>query len=530
MEAYIDLISRPEGYMDLNAVPEPAGGGVALTDTTPYLYRISADGQNIGSQEFDEIVGGTVAWNQMLPTTVNYTIQSGSADGLTIGVANGYIDITGTASSDVQINPQPYSVNIPANHVCLLLCDGWSGFAWSRGGFAPKSQNYYLNKHSTNFQAGVRIYIYSGETHNIHARFSTYDLTQIFGSTIADYIYSLEQSHAGDGVALFRKFFNKPYYAYNSGELISSLPTAHETVGFNAWDEEWELGNINGTGQNQNATDRIRSKNYIRVIPNATYYYWINSTYGIFTWGYDLNKNYVGRVPSNAYAVSKNTVTIPSDVQYIRFVVQPGYGTTYNNDICINLSWDGERDGEYEPYVKHTYPISEVAMHGIWKLDANNKIYCDGDIRKADGTLERRYGVVDLGSLNWTYVSAYSTMVSDPMDSRKMLSPVLCAPYVLTDKWISTNEWTNGDKLINSTGASDTRIRIKDTSYTNATAFKTAMNGVYLVYELATPTSETATPYTNPQYVAKGGTEEYVDTRDVPIPVGHNTKYQGVLL
>ena len=42
--------------------------------------------------------------------------------------------------------------------------------------------------------------------------------------------------------------------------------------------------------------------------------------------------------------------------------------------------------------------------------------------------------------------------------------------------------------------------------------------------------TESVTPYTNPQIVAKGGTEEYVDNRDVAIPVGHNTKYQGVLL
>ena len=75
------------------------------------------------------------------------------------------------------------------------------------------------------------------------------------------------------------------------------------------------------------------------------------------------------------------------------------------------------------------------------------------------------------------------------------------------------------------------RIIIRDTAYTDATTFKTAMSGVYLVYELATPTEETATGFTSPQVVDADGTEQYVDygvaqsTRDVAIPVGHETDY-----
>jgi hypothetical protein len=51
------------------------------------------------------------------------------------------------------------------------------------------------------------------------------------------------------------------------------------------------------------------------------------------------------------------------------------------------------------------------------------------------------------------------------------------------------------------------------------------MSGVYLVYELATPTTETLTPYTSPIDVEAGGTEEFVDNRTVPIPVGNETVY-----
>ena len=62
-----------------------------------------------------------------------------------------------------------------------------------------------------------------------------FDLTQMFGSTIADYIYSLEQTTAGAGVAWFKKLFPKPYYAYNAGETtcvsaVNGDPYNHYTT------------------------------------------------------------------------------------------------------------------------------------------------------------------------------------------------------------------------------------------------------------------------------------------------------------
>ena len=60
--------------------------------------------------------------------------------------------------------------------------------------------------------------------------------------------------------------------------------------------------------------------------------------------------------------------------------------------------------------------------------------------------------------------------------------------------------------------------------YTDATAFKTAMSGVYLLYELATPTEETFDPFINPQIVNDWGTEEFVVETPL-IPVGHDTAY-----
>ena len=100
---------------------------------------------------------------------------------------------------------------------------------------------------------------------------------------------------------------------------------------------------------------------------------------------------------------------------------------------------------------------------------------------------------------------------------------IICAKFLTTS--VSRIYGGLDDKVV-AVGASGT-ISIRDASAgTNPSDFKTAMSGVYLVYELATPTTETADPYTSPQIVNDFGTEEWVLDSDVfPMPVGHNTDY-----
>ena len=59
-------------------------------------------------------------------------------------------------------------------------------------------------------------------------------------------------------------------------------------------------------------------------------------------------------------------------------------------DICINLS--SSRNGEYEPYKSTSHDLGSDVLRGIFKLDANNNLYADGDRKEADGTITRYYG------------------------------------------------------------------------------------------------------------------------------------------
>jgi hypothetical protein len=149
---------------------------------------------------------------------------------------------------------------------------------------------------------------------------------------------------------------------------------AIRTNALNQWDEQWEVGRINlNTGGLVNNSTSIRSKNFIPIIGGETYYFHCEKTgntlyFRVAT--YDANQKYIGYVKSGIYpstsataANHNNPWTFDKDVAYIKFDVTDAYGTTYNNDICINLSHSGVRDGEYEPYEEHTQDLPEIARY-----------------------------------------------------------------------------------------------------------------------------------------------------------------------
>lgn len=511
---------------------------IRANDQTPYLFRTSGGSVDIGDREYiNGIVGGTVAWNQLW----GIESKSVSINGITISFdsATGELTVVVPSAPSGACQLSLASV-VPTAHKYLVMSDKAliSGMEFYSGAInlagsnsAPRNQAIVQIQTSAT-QSAIYFYVGASTAEGTYKyRLNFTDLTQMFGSTIADYIYSLEQRQAGAGVAFFKSLFPKPYYAYNSGELMSVKGLiSHDMVGFNAWDEEWEVGSIDGnTGENQVYSAYFRSKNYIPVLPSTLYY--INSSgVGLYVYAYDAEYNFLGYVSGQKdriYATS-------SDTHYIRFVnIATNKYDPSTAPICINLSWDGLEDGNYEPYQKWTYPLdTDLELRGIPKLDASNNLYYDGDIYESDGTVTRKYGIVDLGTLAWGYTTNYgrSVFYAD-LSGRKVYSspayPNFSTPLYVADNCGSPSLLADHGNMRIAATDNSTQILITNDSYSDKTSFKTAMSGVYLVYELATPTTETADPYTNPQIVNDFGTEEFVidDTVDVPIPVGNNTDY-----
>ena len=120
----------------------------------------------------------------------------------------------------------------------------------------------------------------------------------------------------------FESLFPLDYYAYNAGTLLSVNATGIKTVGFNQWDEQWEVGYVNpSTGANQYAADAIRSKNYIPVFPNTNYYiktpYAVDAQRPVMSF-YDSNKVYIS---GNTSSGNSRLFTTPTNAAYMRFAM-----------------------------------------------------------------------------------------------------------------------------------------------------------------------------------------------------------------
>lgn len=399
-----------------------------VNDKVPYLFRKSAGGNNV----FEKIIGGTIVTNQLIENgdfsngLTGWTIFNEGAS--TISASNNEATITGLTTYNDGIGIE---LATAPGHIYYVSASvkstGDAAFFDSQHKIDNQilpSAEYKRYEHiiSVGTLTSEFFLLSKKSINTVNIKdVMCIDITKVLGNG-AQYIYSLEQTTAGAGVAWFRQMFPNDYYAYDSGSL-QSVNVASKKV-------------------------------------------------------YDSNNTLVA---------------------------------TYTFD-------------------------SDVTLRGLPKLDSNNNLYYDGDVYESDGTVTRRYGIVDLGSLPWRKYDSVTNMfyvrAVDFTDKAPGMSNIITAIYN-----VDTSSTANmADKTIR--GSSDgSYLYVKDSTYAQAwtnntpNTFKTAMSGIYLVYELATPTTESADTYINPQIVDADGTEEFVDyaysqsTRDVAVPVGHDSLY-----
>lgn len=443
----------------------------ALRENQEFTYRecpITVDGR----AKIKSIKGNTLKWNQIFPTrTVNYTgtgyTLSSTGDGKFV------LTVTETATQDASVNHfsipssvfkegHKYYIRGNTSDIYILIKSVPTDMK-ERIWVAPNFVGSNISVTFTDLPVG---------TYTLYPQ--AFDLTAMFGSTKADEIYAMEQSQSGSGVAYFRSLFPLPYYAYDSGSLLSFNGTGIKTVGFNQWDEEWELcqyGTIDG-GKYTDPT-RVGCKNPIPVLPNTTYYFNTNGV-NINTCFYDAQMNILW----NQNGFNNTTKTTPSNCHYICFNLGQAYGTTYKNDICINIS-DPSKNGTYEPYQSSTLdiPTSTYFPNGMMGWGT---AYDEMTNTKAI----HRMNQVDLGSYTWSYNSTYDCFVVsgqlNPLPKNAYIAVCSKYPYVggyglLVDKSCAYI-YNNG-------------FAVRDSSYSSASDFKTGMDGVMLQYELAEESS-----------------------------------------
>ena len=222
------------------------------TDTEPYLMRKTAHTGVVGKCALNKLVGGSLGWNQL---NVNDR-TSGSANGITATKdSSGTWTLSGTATATALINPVTTSTfDLVANHVMYLggcpsggttntyQLDVRKSGVIVTGAIDVGNGNLFKVVESGAHSINMRVA--SGTTvNNIKYAPQLIDLTQMFGSTIADYVYSLGSTN---GIAWLSKYIDLgTYHAYYAGSIQSVQPTAHVTTGKNLLDVTNEASGSN---------------------------------------------------------------------------------------------------------------------------------------------------------------------------------------------------------------------------------------------------------------------------------------------
>ena len=146
-------------------------------------------------------------------------------------------------------------------------------------------------------------------------------------------------------------------------------------------------------------------------------------------------------------------------------------------DFQIEL---GSTATDYTPYTGTTIPIS-------WESIAGTVYGATIDVVTGVLTVDR--AMVDMGTLTWSLVDGafYSQGISDYKRISDTTINYLCSVYraiSVSQRYIDKTFFMNVGK----------NIVVSDSAYSSATTFKTAMSGVQVVYELATPQTYQLTP------------------------------------
>ena len=367
----LDTKANVDGYYESLTAgnAEQLVGTVAVDDKYPYLFRTTGGSLDVGDRKnVKQITGGTIVWNQLIANgnfadgTTGWQVVNG-----TISAADGVLTFKATASggwvegqmSRVEGHKYLTCASIQKTNatedIMMFPTMASSPYRvidnteWQRVGAvwvaSASGLHYFPRVYSASPSGWANVYVKD---------VMCIDLTLAFGSTIADYLYSLEQAEQGSGYATLKAwgFAKKDYYSYTAGTLESVCTSAQKTVGFNAYNHTTGKAKVVG---------------------------------GV---GYQVTGDYTSlTLDGSAITPDEDGYFTPSADGEIT-VVGGDADTT-----CIHIVWDGSRDDEFEEYAEHTYALDEsLTLRGIPMLDANNRLYYDGDKYAPDGTVTRRYG------------------------------------------------------------------------------------------------------------------------------------------
>ena len=194
---------------------------------------------------------------------------------------------------------------------------------------------------------------------------------------------------------------------------------------------------------------------------------------------------------------TSGTVSYPTiSSNSVPYVILSTSGATLNNLVIeINTSFNGTPFTIYPMIELGSTPTSYEPYNGTTYTTSLGQTVYGGTLDVVSGVLTLTKGFVDLGSLNWTLRTQWTPgnrFLSNEISNKKAGSyNILCSQYKPMQERVSITD-TGQIAPANNTNSKDMVVR--DDRYSDATAFKNAVSGVQLVYELATPTEIQLTP------------------------------------
>ena len=208
---------------------------------------------------------------------------------------------------------------------------------------------------------------------------------------------------------------------------------------------------------------------------NAIYINWFNGETFLETTAVWNANSWTGTAPENANYVA---ITFSNASAYT--------GDPTVSNVMLNI---GSTATAYEAYQGQTYTI-----------DLDGTRY-GGTLDVTTGKLTVTKAIVDLGSLTWGYARPfggnnwflYTTGISGlaKFGTATVAANALCEIYPITYANDLNNNYASQDFVA---CLYNNWIVVHDSRYTDVDAYKTAMSGIHLVYELATPIEVDLTP------------------------------------
>lgn len=363
-----------------------------------------------------------------------------------------------------------------------------------KGGSAETYRSYITGSGvvmDTNYGSGViapinvdsRVYIVplmvkSGTTvDNLVVYPQMYDLTLMFGS-----------GNEPSTVEEFEAIFPNDYYPYNAGEIVSAGTEEIVEQGKNLFDIKKcvKLNSYYGFEIDTNKTLQIDLKDE-KTCPT-------NVSFGIVYVHGNTMANWL--ITSNGVRETITNSRDMTDSTQIMVACYPGNKETMQSiadafDIMlVDGIYKSDTMPAYAPYHSNAYPIPEAikALPGYGWSAGTARNWVDYENKKYYQCVQS----VDLGTLAWLYRPEQQRFyaIADSITG-KFSESFGIVPNIIVAKYdtVCFNDITTkiDNMKASAVKTANDFISIRNTAYTDATAFKQAMSGVMLYYELANP-------------------------------------------